>query len=79
MVARPFLVPDVPGAKRPWGLIARKIYFLAMGTEARVLSQSMFMVPPLADLSKEIVKFSTGAGKLDTFMPTRAKSFEGPG
>jgi len=54
-------------------------YFLPMATEARVLSQSMFIVPPVADLSKEMVKFSTGVGRLETFMSTRARSLEGPG
>src|SRR6516164_9003759 len=58
---------------------AENCYFLAMATEARVLSQSMLIVPPVADLSKEMVKFSTGVGRLETFMSTRARSLEVPG
>jgi hypothetical protein len=55
---------------------ARLNYIFVMDTEARVVSQSMFIFPAL---SKEMVKFSTGDGSVETFMSTRAKSFEGPG
>jgi hypothetical protein len=55
------------------------VYFLTMGTEARVVSHSRLRVPPVADLLKEMVKFSTGEGSVETFMSMRARSLEGPG
>ena len=50
-----------------------------MSTDARVVSQSIRSVQPLAVLSNAIVKFSTAAGKVDAFMSIRAKSSDGPG
>ena len=46
-------------------------YFLAIATEARVVSQSIFKVPPFPAFSNEIVKFSTGEGSAETFMSIR--------
>ena len=54
-------------------------YFFEIGTEARVVPQSRFMVPPLPDFSKEMVKFSTGDGRVETVISTRARSLEAPG
>src|SRR5207302_4201862 len=54
-------------------------FFSANSTDARVFSQSRFMVqfPPV--WSKEMVKFSTGDGSCETFMSTRARSSPSPG
>ena len=47
--------------------------------EARVVSQSIRKVQPLALLSNAIVKFSTAEGSEDGFMSTRTKSESAPG
>ncbi len=51
-----------------------KVHFADMSTEARVVSQSIRSVQPPADLSYAMLKFSTGAGSLETLMSTRASS-----
>src|SRR5579859_7091893 len=53
-------------------------YFL-MSTEASVFSHSIFRVQPLLEESRAMVKFSTGAESLVTFMSMRARSLSGPG
>jgi|HubBroStandDraft_6_1064221.scaffolds.fasta_scaffold494095_2 hypothetical protein len=55
-------------------------YFLEISMEARVVSQSIRKVQPLALLSNAIVKFSTAEGSEDDgFMSTRTKSESVPG
>jgi hypothetical protein len=54
-------------------------FFSAISIEARVISQSNFMVQLVPGASKEIVKFSSGAESFDTFISMRAKSNFSPG
>ena len=63
-----------PHRRRFW-----QSYFFETITEARVVSQSMLRFAPLPAFSKEMVKFSAGAGSAETFMSTRARSFDWPG
>ncbi len=53
-------------------------YFLAIATEARVVSQSIFSVAPFPVFANEIAKFSTGEGSVETFISIRARSLDGP-
>src|SRR5712664_242520 len=55
------------------------LYIFDISTDARVVSQSMRSVQPLAVLSKAMVKFSAAEGSADAFMSIRAKSSDGPG
>ena len=54
-------------------------YIFEMSTDARVVSQSIRIVQPLAVLSNAIVKFSTVEGSVDAFMSIRARSSDAPG
>ena len=58
---------------------SNRCYIFEMSTDARVVSQSMCSVQPLAVLSNAMVKFSTAEGSVDAFMSIRAKSSDGPG
>ena len=49
-------------------------FFSTISTDARVVSQSSFMVHAVPVESKEIVKFSSGAGSFETFISARVKS-----
>src|ERR1700737_4094725 len=57
----------------------RRYLFSEISTEARVVSQSKYMVQLAPAWSNATVKFSTGEGSFVTFMLTRARSSLAPG
>src|SRR5580700_8633173 len=59
--------------------VGRCYFFSAISMDARVVSQSSFIVQVVPAGSKDIVKFSSGEGSLETFISIRAKSYCSPG
>ena len=58
---------EIPPQLAASAVFGSPYFFSAMSTEARVVSQSRRMVQRPADLSKAMVKFSSGAGSLRDF------------
>ena len=54
-------------------------YIFEMSTQAFVVSHSIINGQPFGAFPNEIVKFSTGDGRVETFISTRSRSESAPG